>query len=42
MTEEGSLSEAIEDFAVEDEDEYLRIDALTSSGSPVLINSVKT
>ena len=43
MTEEGSLSEAIEeDLAVEDEDEYFRIDALTSSGSPVLINSVKT
>ena len=43
MTEEGSLSEAIEeDFTVEDEDEYFRIDALTSSGSTVLINSVKT
>ena len=43
MTEEGSLSEAIEeDLTVEDEGEYFRIDALTSSGSPVLINSVKT
>ena len=43
MTEEGSLSEAIgEDLAVEDEEEYFRIDALTSSGSPVFINSVKT
>ena len=32
MAEEGSLSEAIEeDFTVEDEDEYFRIDTLTFS-----------